>query len=148
MVRRSRGQVTKVRSPLFHSGRRDNIEVEFLGSTGGNIRAHGATVITATKADMVYTLPTPVAGDEKFLVVSYTGNTDDLIIACAGTSQSFNLSAANTIVVSSSNQTAAFDLYAMSSKVWWCNFSGHRTNLSTDIVLTSSTIKSTTDVTA
>jgi len=148
-MRRSRGQVTKVRSPLFHSGRRDNIEVEFLGSTGGNIRAHGATVITATATGLVYTLPVPKAGDEKFIVVDYLGstNTDPLIIACAATDNTINLSAANTIVVSSSNQKAAFDLYAMSTTNWWCNYSGHRTDLSTDIVLTSSTIKSTTDVT-
>ena len=146
-MRRSRGQVTKVKSPLFHSGRRDNIAVEFLGSTGGNIRAHGATVITATAADLVYTLPAPQAGDEKFVVVDYTGNADDLIIACAATSGSFNLSGKNTIIVSSSNEKAAFDLYAMSTLVWWCNYSGHRTDLSTDIVLTASTIKSTTDVT-
>lgn len=147
MTRRSRGQVTKIRSPLFHSGRRDNLAVEFLGSTGGNIAAHGATVITATKANMVFTLPAPVLGMEKFLVVDYTGNADDLVIACNATDKFFNLSTKNTIVVSSSVEHVVIDLYAMSTSRWWCNFSGHRAGLSTDVVFTNSTISSTTDVT-
>lgn len=144
---RNRYTQSPVRKPMWHAGRRDILAVESLGSTGGNIAAHGCTVITATAANLVYTLPAPTLGQSKWVVVDYTGNADDLIVACNTTAQFFNLSTANTIVVSSSVEHVAIELYGMSTSRWWCNFSGHRAGLSTDIVFTGSTVKSTTDVT-
>jgi len=131
------------RRPLLFTGERESDGVETLGSTGGPISEFGATVINATAANLVYTLPDPMPGMRKRIYVNYTGNADDLVIACAGTSQSFNGTDANTIVVSSSMTTVGMKLYGLSTAKWGVVWSGPA--ISTSFVFTATTIKSSTD---
>jgi hypothetical protein len=113
----------------------------------------GATIITATAANMVYSLPNPVPGKIKWVSVDYTGNADDFIIACAGTSQSFNGGAANNITVSSSQENLNFLFYGLSTAAWGVIGSKGRADFASTAIATqdytfaATTIKSTTDVT-
>lgn len=132
------------RRPLLFTGEREDGAVETLGSTGGPISPFGTTVINATKANMVYTLPPPQAGMRKRIYVNYTGNADDLVIAGNSTADLFNGSGtANTIVVSSSMTTIGIKLYGLSTNRWGALYSGPA--ISTSLIFENSTIKSSTD---
>ena len=100
-------------------------------------------MIAATAANLVYTLPNPRAGMRKRIYITYEGNTDDLIVACAATSQSFNGTAANTVVVSSSMTTVGLKLYGLSTAKWGIVWSGPA--ISTSLIFTATTIASSTD---
>jgi hypothetical protein len=126
---------------------------ESLGSTGGGMDEWGATIITATAANMVYSLPTPLPGKIKWVSVNYTGNADDLIIACETTAQGFDNSTANIITVSSSQEHMNFLFYGLSTAQWGVIGTKGRADFAStaigtqDWAFSASTIKSTTDVT-
>jgi len=137
---------------VFVGGIRETKQ-ESLGSTGGAMAEYGATIITATAANLVYSLPAPKAGLIKFVSVNYTGDADDLIIACETTAQGFDGSTHNIITISSSQEHLAFLFYGLTTAQWGVIRSPGRaaaasTAIGTyDAVFSGSTIKSTTDVT-
>ncbi len=135
------------RRPVYVGGLRETKAVESLGSTSGNISRYGATIITAAATGLVYTLAAPRPGDIKKLQVNYSGETDDLVVACASTAQSFNGGAANTIVVSSSQSNITVDLYGLSTAIWWAMVAGDAALLAatTNTVFTESTVATSTD---
>ncbi len=152
MSRGGPGPVTRFRRPVLVGGLRETAQ-ESLGSTGGGMDEWGATIITATKANMVFSLPDPVPGKIKWVSVDYTGDEDDLIIACNTTAQSFNGTNNNNITVSSSQENLNFLFYGLTTAKWGVIGTKGRadfasTAISTqDWVFADTTIKSTTDVT-
>jgi len=149
------GTALVFKRPVIVNGLRDN-KIETHGSTGAALNEYGAAVITATAANMVFTLPAPKPGLIKFVNVTYTGNADDFIIACQATGQGFDGTAANTIVCTSSQEHSNFLFYGLSTGAtgqWGVIYSpGRLTRASTaisaaDYVFTDSTVSSTTDVT-
>ncbi len=95
-----------------------------LGSTGGTIKAFPpVTVCTATATGAIYTLPTPVAGLQKTVIVDYFGDTGGAVIVNKSTATVFNGTTFNIITVSSSQQMQAFYLTGVSSAQWACVWS-------------------------
>ena len=143
--------------PIFSRGYRNtNIQTISGGgdASGEAIDPFAVTVITATAANLVYTLPNPQPGQVQYVSVHYAGNADDLIIACANTSQGFDGTVFNTIVSTSSQLHGAFMFVGMSTAQWMV-FMGSRGRLrgastaiaTDDFTFVDSTVKSTTDVT-
>ena len=143
--------------PIFSRGYR-NTKIQTISgggdASGETIDDFAVTVITATAANLVYTLPNPKAGQHQYVSVHYTGDADDLIIACAATSQGFDGTAQNTIVSTSSQVHGAFLFVGMSTSQWMV-FMGSRGRLrgastaisADDFVFTDSTVSTTTDLT-
>lgn len=152
MSRGGPGPITRFRRPVFVGGLRETAQ-ESLGSTGSAMAEYGATIITATAANMVFSLPAPQAGRIKWVSVDYTGNADDFIIATNATGVTFNGSSANNITVSSSQENLNFLFYGLSTSAWGVIGSKGRADFAStaigtqDYSFAASTIKSTTDVT-
>ncbi len=152
MRRGGAGTALVFKRPVIVGGLRNN-RVESFGSTGTTLDEYGATVITATAANMVFTLPPVKPGLFKWVNVTYTGNADDFIIACNSTEEGFDGTATNTIVCTSSQEHTNFLFYGLTTAQWGVIYSpGRLTRASTaisaaDYVFTASTVSSTTDVT-
>ncbi len=145
------------RRPVWVGGLRNTAIQTISGggdASGEAIDEYAITVITATAANLVYTLPNPKAGLQQYVSVHYTGDADDLIIACAATSQGFDGTAQNTIVSTSSQIHGAFLFVGMSTSQWMV-FMGSRGRLrgastaiaTDDFIFTDSTVSTTTDLT-
>jgi len=150
--RGGRGNTLVFNRPVITKGFRNN-RVESLGSTGSGLDEFGATLITATAANMVFSLPAPKPGLIKWVTVNYTGNADDFIIATQSTTQGFDGTNDNTITVTSSQEHSSFLFYGLTTSQWGVMYSpGRLTRASTaiataDYTFSDSTISSTTDVT-
>jgi hypothetical protein len=102
---------------------------------------YGMTIITATATGLVYTLPAPVAGLSKRVLLDYTGATGNVTIACPTTIDGFNGSTANTITVSSSEEHAVFDFRGASTAAWSVMYSVTPTTAAPGIAFAASTVK-------
>ena len=98
---------------------RVTIPAETLWSTSGKIGTWPpVTVITATATGLVYQLPIPRSGLQKTVIVDWTGDTGDVVIANVSSGTVFNGSTANVITVSSSQQNVTITLTGISTSQW------------------------------
>lgn len=147
MSRFLRGTPIRTRNPVLTQYVTDASTLQALTGSG-TISEGGVTTLTGTATGLVYQLPAVSPGMQVRLALKYTGQTDDLVIACNTTAEFFGVVGSNNnITVSSSQTTVAIDLYGISTSRWGVSFSGDRGGGSTSIVYTASTVKSTTDVT-
>ena len=95
------------------------IPAETLGSTSGKIGTFPpVTVITATATGLVYQLPIPKSGLQKTVIVDWTGDTGNVVLANVATGTVFNGSTSNIITVSSSQENVTILLTGISTSQW------------------------------
>jgi hypothetical protein len=106
------------RRPISAPGFETRDAVDSHGSTSGTLSAYGHSVITATATGLVYQLPVPFAGAQKFVSIDYTGATGNLTLANASTTTVFDGSTANIITAASSEEHLSLLLFGLSTSKW------------------------------
>lgn len=95
------------------------IPAETLGSTSGRIGTFPpVTVITATATGLVYQLPVPISGLQKTVIVDWTGDTGNVVLANVSSETAFNGSTSNIITVTSSQEHVVIHLTGVSTSQW------------------------------